>query len=113
MLKSIGIKARFRDSFNSIMLSYLVNLGLSRIGEFARAAALAKKENLKRLKSGSQRSTSSGASSSASKRFKLYNQSNIYELSSFKNSEQNTNYLKISEDFYDSSSCDDDSSFKI
>jgi glycosyltransferase 2 family protein len=46
MLKSIGIKARFRDSFNTIMLSYLVNLGLSRIGEFARAAALARKENL-------------------------------------------------------------------
>lgn len=46
MLKSIGIKARFRDSFNTIMLSYLVNLGLSRVGEFARAAALARKENL-------------------------------------------------------------------
>ena len=45
MLKSIGIKSRFRDAFNTIMLSYLVNLGLSRIGEFARAAALAKKEN--------------------------------------------------------------------
>ena len=45
MLKSIGIKSRFRDAFNTIMLSYLVNLGLSRVGEFARAAALAKKEN--------------------------------------------------------------------
>ena len=46
MLKSIGIKSKFSDAFNSIMLSYFVNLGLSRIGEFARAAVLAKKENL-------------------------------------------------------------------
>lgn len=46
MLRSIDIKARFRDAFNTIMLSYLVNLGLSRVGEFARAAALAKKEKL-------------------------------------------------------------------
>ncbi len=47
MLKPIGIKAGFFSSFNSIMLGYFANLGLPRVGEFVRAGALAKKENVK------------------------------------------------------------------
>ena len=47
MLKPIGISASFFSSFNSIMLGYFANLGLPRVGEFVRAAALAKKENVK------------------------------------------------------------------
>ena len=47
MLKPIGINASFFSSFNSIMLGYFANLGLPRVGEFVRAAALAKKENVK------------------------------------------------------------------
>ena len=47
MLKPIGINAGFLSSFNSIMLGYFANLGLPRVGEFVRAGALAKKENVK------------------------------------------------------------------
>lgn len=47
MLKPIGINASFLSSFNSVMLGYFANLGLPRVGEFVRAGALAKRENVK------------------------------------------------------------------
>ena len=47
MLKPLGINARFSSAFHSIMLGYFANLGIPRIGEFARAAAFAKRENTK------------------------------------------------------------------
>ena len=47
MMKPIGINARFKTAFHSIMLGYFANLGIPRIGEFVRAGALAKKENVK------------------------------------------------------------------
>jgi len=47
MMKPIGIDAKFKTAFHSIMLGYFANLGIPRIGEFVRAGALAKKENVK------------------------------------------------------------------
>ena len=46
MLESIGLKSRFKTAFHSVMLGYFVNLGLPRAGEFGRAIAISKKENL-------------------------------------------------------------------
>jgi len=47
MMKPIGVDAKFKTAFHSIMLGYFANLGIPRIGEFVRAGALAKKENVK------------------------------------------------------------------
>jgi uncharacterized protein (TIRG00374 family) len=47
MMKPIGVDAKFKTAFHSIMLGYFANLGIPRIGEFVRAGALAKNENVK------------------------------------------------------------------
>ncbi|MEZ4906589.1 MAG: lysylphosphatidylglycerol synthase transmembrane domain-containing protein [Saprospiraceae bacterium] len=46
MMKSIGMKTHFFTAFHSVVLGYFVNLGIPRAGEFARAIAISKKENL-------------------------------------------------------------------
>ena len=47
MMKPIGINAKFKTAFHSIMLGYFANLGIPRIGEFVRAGAMARKEKAK------------------------------------------------------------------
>lgn len=47
LLEPLGIRPRFHNSFFTVMIGYLANLGLSRIGEVVRAATFAKYENTK------------------------------------------------------------------
>lgn len=46
MLKPIGYRPKFLNSAMSIMIAYLVNLGIPRTGEIARATAISKYENI-------------------------------------------------------------------
>lgn len=46
MVKPIGYRPRFLNSVMSIMIAYLVNLGIPRTGEIARATAISKYENI-------------------------------------------------------------------
>ena len=46
LLKPLGYPVGFFNSFFSIMLGYFANLGLPRMGEFVRAGALARNENI-------------------------------------------------------------------
>lgn len=46
LLKPLGYKPRFRNSFFCIILGYFANLGLPRIGEVVRAATFSKYENI-------------------------------------------------------------------
>lgn len=46
LLKPLGHKVGFVNSFFAIMLGYFANLGLPRMGEFIRAGALARNENI-------------------------------------------------------------------
>lgn len=46
LLKPLGYKPRFRNSFFTIILGYFANLGLPRVGEVVRAATFSKYENV-------------------------------------------------------------------
>lgn len=46
LLRPMGYEVGFWNSFLSIMLGYFANLGLPRMGEFIRAGALARNENI-------------------------------------------------------------------
>lgn len=46
LLRSTGSKIKLSNSLYCVLIGYFANLGLPRAGEFVRAAALAKKENI-------------------------------------------------------------------
>jgi len=45
-LEAMGYQPRTSNNFMAVMIGYIVNLALPRVGEFSRAAALAKYENI-------------------------------------------------------------------
>ncbi|PID71077.1 MAG: TIGR00374 family protein [Flavobacteriales bacterium] len=46
MIKPIGYQPKFLNSIMTVMIAYLVNLGIPRTGEIARATAISKYENI-------------------------------------------------------------------